>query len=741
MPSRYKIVSSFKEVHKLIEYCKETGYCSLDFETKAQGPHGPVTSKNGEEPTGPQYKEDEPTIIGISFQPGSGYSVPLFHKDSPFTRKEATKVLKLLGRELMENSDIIKIAFNLKFEYRWLRRYGITMRGRLFDAMLAKYLLDENPPSDLKSTVNRMLPEFAGYEDEVVKLVSVNRGWANIPLETLSEYCCLDCDLTLRLMLIFERKLIKKNFYNLFRNMCMMQTRVLAESESMGMLIDKPYLVKIEKEQRKQIEKNRKALLSHKKIKKFQKWRLKKHIKNLIKNTKKEIKGIRKGEIEFKNPEAAIRGREQKLSRYIAGELVTKKEQIDEEVNFNSPDQMIELLFNSPKGFNFDIIKYTKDKKTKQFTDRPSTDEEVLLELKLKDKSGFIDNLLSHRELTKLHSTYMVGILEKLTKENTLHCNYRIHGTVTGRLSSRNPNFQNFPRSTTSGLIKKMFVPPPGHLIMEIDYSQAELRVVAEIANDKAMIDIFKRGYNIHVATACKSVGALDRYDEVKNILKDENHPEEPEWTRLKKRAKVINFGILYQQSAVQLAGTLSEPGHPVSKEDAQRFKDEWLDMYPGVKKWFKKQEEFVKEHGYVYNIFGRKRRLESIWSNDRGVIGKAIRDAINAPIQGAASDFTQLSMVTIFDKIMRGEITLTTDKRYLAPAYTVHDSIGFYVMPKFIHTGLPPMIEICSNPDTKKYFGFEMKKVNMKMSAEVGTTWGGLKDYYPDEDYTKWLN
>lgn len=735
--NRHTMITTFKGVKEVIDGCKQTRYCSFDFETKALGPSGPAyKGKNSDNPAGPAYSEDAPTIIGIAYQVGHSFIIPLFHKDSPFTRAQAKKILRMLSMNLFENKDIIKIAYNFKFEYKWVMRYGGFFRGRIFDAMLAKYLLDEERPNDLKSLVARIFPEEAQYEDEVSKAVTKYGGWGEVPLEILSPYCGYDCELTLKLMIVLEQKLWAGGFYMLFRNMAMMQTRVLAESESQGFIIDRPYLEELFDSQKQLIDERLHNLTTHPRVLKFVKSRKKAHIKKLIADTKEEIKKIKSGEIEYKNPESAIKGRMDKLERYLMGTLVTKKERIDESINFNSVPQLIQLLFTSPKGFQFPIIAYTKDKK-KQPTKNPSTAEDVLLELQLKDETGFISDLLKLRELNKLYSTYIISPLNKLNSRNTLNTNYLIHGTVTGRLSSSKPNLQNIPRGTTSSVIKKMFIPPPGHLILEVDYGQAELRVVAEIAKDKAMIELFEKGYNIHVATACKANGCLDRYDEIQGvILKDENHPENLFWTKQKKRAKVINFGIIYGQTPPMLAGSLSEPGDPVSPEEAAEFREDWLKLYPGVSKWFKKQERFLKKHGWVKNIFGRKRRLPGIWSPERGVVNKAIRDSINAPIQGASSDMTQLSSIVIREKVINTDLKLTDDPRYQNQLYTVHDSLGFYIQPKYIHKAVPIIKAICENPDTLKYFGFEMKKVRMKVSAEIGLNWGELKDYKPDVDY-----
>lgn len=740
LSTRYTVIKTFEEVKKVVEYCKVTNYCSYDFETKAKGPHGATNDEEGKVPTGPQYIEDEPTMVSISFQPHSSYVIPLFHFESPFQRKEATKILEYLGEHLFENRSIVKVGYNLKFELRWLIRYGLTMKGPCLDMMLAKYLLNEERPNDLKSLVAELMPEYAGYEEDVRRLVSKYKGWANVPLKPLARYNAMDSDVTLRLVPMLEKKLIKNNFYKLFRNMCMPQTFVLAESESMGMCIDKEYLDELIIQTAKQIEKKLNSLISHKKIRRFQQGRVDEKIKKLIIETKEEIKLIQAGkpvgkkkEV-YKNPDIAIKNRMEKVSKYIAGNLTTKKERVND-FNPGSPDQMVDLLFNSPYGFRFKVVKYTKDKKTKKPTKRPSTDEEALLVLKNKDKSGFVQNVLDYREITKLYSTYMVAIQYRLTSHNTIHGSFLIHGTVTGRLSSKNPNLQNIPRSTTSSTIKKMYVCPPGHLLLEVDYGQAELRVAAELSGDEALIDIFKQGYNLHLATACKLNNCYERYAEIKAIEKDDKHKDHLFWIKEKKKGKVLNFSVLFGQSDYETANQMG-----VSVDEAREFKAEWFRAFPRIKPWMKEQAKKCKRDGYVYNLFGRKRRLPDIYSPNDGSYNKAVRDAINAPIQGSSSDFTQLSTIMIRDKVLKGELIMTDNIKYIHQAYTVHDSIGFYVQPKYLHKVVPVILDIMMNTMTQHYFGFKMKKVKMKASPSIGITWGELRDYNPTEDYDKLL-
>ena len=721
MKSRYKIIKNWKGIKRVVKYCKDTGYSSFDFETTGHPFHHPDGSITG---------------VSISFQIGSAYFIPLDHPDSPFI-DEFVKVLKYLGKHIFQNPLITKIAWNIQFEDRWLLRYGIRLRGICLDGMLAKYTLDEEKPMGLKPNVAKFLPEFADYDlpgtpSSKAKREVIINFWSNVELKPLAKYCCLDSDLTFRLMVFFERRIIDKGFYKIFRNLSMQIAQVLAESTYMGMQVDKKYLKKLEKRYGKKIEAVDKKLENHKIVRRFEKAAQKKAIRDLIKSVKKEIEQIE--EDDKPNAQRLITAREEKISRYIVGAFTTKKElQKIQPVNFGSPAQMVELLFKSKKGFRFDIVSYTKHKFTKKDTDTPSTGEDVLKELARDDDSGFMKNLLKSRELKKLHSTYMVGMLETLSSKNKVHTNYLVAGTVTGRLSSRSPNMQNIPRPTTNPDVKKMFVPPKGFLILEVDYSQAELRVVAELARDKTMINMFKREYNIHCATAAMAYTDMS-YEQFYPLTKDEGHKKH-EWAKkLKKKAKTYNFGVLYGQSPKKLAETIADAtGEKANIRNAEKGLAQWFKLFSSVDRWIKKQQRSAKKNGYVTNLFGRKRRLPDIHSSNYGKMLEAQRQSVNAPIQGAASDFTQFSSVLIREERLKGNLP-----DYMTQIYTVHDSIGFYIKPKDMPWVIPRLIEICANPQTKKWFNFQMKYVNMKVSPEIGINWASLKDYDRDEDYSK---
>lgn len=711
---KFKIVSSWKEVKEAVSYCKKTGYCSHDFET------------NGEPP---QLESSYPTILGMSFQPCSAYVIPLGHSESKF-KKNYIDILDYIGEHLISNTDVLKIAWNMKFENKWFLKYGWDYRGRCFDGMLAKHLLDEERPNGLGDMVNRIFDDFTDYKDDT-QILAKKHGWANIPLEELSKRNALDCDLTLRLMLRFEENLRKNGLYKLFRNLVMPNSNVLARCEYGGYNIDVPYLDGLVKSYARKIDRAEKKVKRLKCVRVYDRARVKSKTKELIKQTKLEIKNLRdQGKLPS---DRTIKNREEKISRYIAGEFTTKKEQKTvEPLSLSSSNQMIDFLFKHPKGLNFEVVKYTKDKKTKKFTTRPSTDEEVLDILKTKDTTGFIEKLLYHREINHLNSTYVVGMKEKLLGDK-VYTNFLIHGTVTGRLSSKEPNLQNIPRGTTAADIKRMFLPPPGMLILEVDYSQAELRMVAELSGDEAMIDIFRRNYNIHMATACLVNGGIHLYDEGKNAEKDDKHPKHLFWVKQKKRAKTINFGILYGQGPKKLSEELE-----CTPDEAKKFIKMWFSAYPKVEKWIKNQHKTAQRTGEILNIFGRKRRLPEATlgealakaENLSGKYFEALRQSVNAPIQGGSSDLTQLSAVEIDERIRAGKLPKMP---YL---YTVHDSLGFGIYPQDVHKVVPQIVEICSNPNTMKWFGFEMKSVRMKVSPEIGINWGELKEYDNWTDY-----
>lgn len=302
---------------------------------------------------------------------------------------------------------------------------------------------------------------------------------------------------------------------------------------------------------------------------------------------------------------------------------------------------------------------------------------------------------------------------------------------IVNHNSSQDPNMQNIPRDTTASDIKKMFVPPPGHVLLQADYSQAELRVMAAMAKETNMIRWFNEGRDIHLAVAMKK-NKVDEseYDRLNKLLDDEDGSEEfIFWKKQRKFAKTINFGIIYGQGANKLAENLECP-----VEEAKEFLVDYFKLFPKIKKFIAQQHRLAHEYGYVRSVFGRKRRLTDIDSEHKFKIAEAERQSVNAPIQGAASDYALFSSILIYEQRKKGIIPIE-----LPQAYTVHDSLGYFVRPEVVHEVVPKIFEICANPQTKEWFGFQIDSVTMKVDFEISEkSWGDLRKYNPNTDYIK---
>ncbi|MBI9037061.1 MAG: DNA polymerase I [Bacteroidales bacterium] len=292
------------------------------------------------------------------------------------------------------------------------------------------------------------------------------------------------------------------------------------------------------------------------------------------------------------------------------------------EFNISSPKQLGEILFEKLK-----IIERPKLTKTKQY----STGEEVLR--KLVNKHPIVRSILDFRSLTKLKSTYVDALPNLVSKrDGRIHTSYNQAVTSTGRLSSNNPNLQNIPIRTEKGReIRKAFVPRnENYVLLAADYSQIELRIIAELSNDKGMLEAFKSGIDIHTSTAAKVYGVT--IDEVTSDMR--------------RNAKSVNFGIIYGISAFGLSEQLNIP----RKEAAEIIKQYFV-KYPDLQKYMEKTKEFARKNGYVETIMGRRRYLRDINSNNAVVRGFAERNAVNAPIQGSSADMIKIAMINIFNE------------------------------------------------------------------------------------------
>lgn len=716
MVTRYHIIRTFSELKQLIEACSKTGYASVDFETNAKGIY---------------TDEFKPTILSVSFQVGSGVSIPLQHFDESVSFLQKNDLwlswLQYFGRKVIENPNIVKVGWNWKFDNQIFVKYGIYARGTVIDGMLAKYLLNEERPNGLKDMVRRYLPEFGDYE-KYDKFDNI--PWDKKPLEPLCRYGCMDVDFTLRLSIFLEAKLIEKGFYSLYRHLIMPASKVLQSAECHGLPLDKELNESLQVKYNNLIETFTNKLYSIPQVIKYEKYTKKERKDKYINKLREEIEELSSQT----GKERQIKTREQKISRVLVGEYVTKEEKaLDNPVNFKSTKQMVDLLFISPKGFKFPILAYTKDEKTKRDTSNPSTSEDVLVKLKAYDKSSFIDTLLELRGVSTINSTFIVGLGNLIQSDGCVHPTFLIHGTTSGRLSSREPNGQNIPKTMVNPDVKLQFITPPNKLFLTYDYSQAELRILAHLAKEDTMLEWFRTGKDIHLASACKKYH--EDYDKIIKIYEDEQHPEHKLWKKRRKQAKTINFGIVYEQSAPKLAESLSTPEEVVSAEEGQEFLDDYFCTFPKIKKFMEKQHKFMEKNGYCVSLFGRRRRCPQVYSEKYGEYLEALRQSTNMPCQSAASDMALFASVIVYEKVKKGELPPMDE------VDTVHDSVYQFIEPKYL---TPDTIygiwDICRNPSTKKYFGFSIDDVDMSMDFTVGRNMAEELPYIPGYDYSKLL-
>ena len=322
MRTRYHIIKSKAELLKLIQACKKTGYASVDFETNAK----------------PIYNHDfKPTIVSVTFMAGFGCSIPLDHPETSEYCENGwkwKKMLKLFGREVIENRKVVKMAWNGKFDFQIFERYNIYLRGTMLDGMLAKYILNEEKPNGLKDMVDRYLPEAAGYEaDKGFDKIP----WDQKPLQQLCQYGCQDTDYTFRLMLFFEKKLIDLGMYSLYRNLIMPASRVLQAVEKNGLYLDREFNQKLLEEYKPKIDQALENIYTLPKMVKFQKKYTANRIEKYIEKIEAEL-----AELDPKDPkdQKKIASRETKISNIRAGVFSNKTErELVRRINLNSnPD-------------------------------------------------------------------------------------------------------------------------------------------------------------------------------------------------------------------------------------------------------------------------------------------------------------------------------------------------------------------------------------------------------------------
>ena len=517
-------------------------------------------------------------LVGLSFsvKPGTGYYIPL-----SAVRDEAQAIVNEF-RVVLENPEIEKIGQNTKYDILVLKWYGVEVQGKIFDTMLAHYLIDP----DTRHGMDILSENYLGYSPiSITKLIGPkgkNQGtMRDVPVEDVVDYAAEDADVTLQLAHIFEPKLVELNAAKLAEEIENPLVYVLADIEKEGVRIDM----------------------------------------DTLKAYSAEL------EIEIRKAEQSV---------YEKAGLT---------FNLASPKQLGEVLFDK-------LQLDPKAKKTK--TGQYQTGEDVLMALA--SKSDIVKDILDFRQLQKLKSTYVDALpLMVNPKTGRVHTSYNQAVAATGRLSSNNPNLQNIPIRTERGReVRKAFIArDENHILLSADYSQIELRIIAEISKEENMLDAFNNGIDIHTATAAKVYGVS---------IEDVDSTQ-------RRNAKAVNFGIIYGQSAFGLSQNLGIP-----RKEAADIIEQYFAQYPGIKRYMGDTMNFARENGFVETIMGRRRYLRDINSANQTVRGFAERNAINAPIQGSAADMIKIAMINIHREMKAQNLQSTMTMQ-------VHDELVFDVV------------------------------------------------------------
>ena len=514
-------------------------------------------------------------------------------------------------------------------------------------------------------------------------------------------------------------------------------SKLLTEVEANGLYLDREFNQKLLSEYKPKIEAAKQTIYDLPRVKKFQQKYNQQRIEAYLEKIQNEIDKMDPDDPKDKRK---IENREKKIANVRAGIFSNKAERgLIAQINLNSPNDLPALMY-SKDGLKLPIIAYTQ--KDYKDTDQPSTAEDTLVELRLtindpeNPKAIFLDKLLELRGLEKMYKTYILGWSEKVQDDDCLHGRFLLHGTTSGRLSSQEPNMQQIPKTSVDPNIKKQLIARPGQLYLVMDFSQAELRIMAHLSGDETYLKAFREGQDPHLAIAAKKYGIP--YEQALAIYDDENHPDHKLWKTRRKQAKQIAFGLIYGIQAKLLSVKLSDPksGLIVSPEEAQQMMDEFFEEHPKIKVFMVKQEKLLKKQGYIKSLFGTKRRLPGIYSENNKDVAYAIRLAVNFPCQCAASHMTLFGSILNYWHMKQG---------YFPPMMevcTVHDAAYYNTVPEYINVyTIWKMWDTFRNPQTKKYFGFQIDDVDMSMDFEIGRNMGEELPFIPGYDYNKMLD
>jgi len=553
-------------------------------------------------------------LVGMSFaiKAHEAYYVPV-----PAEQDVAMAIVAEF-KDLFENESIEKIGQNIKYDALLMKWYGVEVKGRYFDTMVAHYLI----APELRHNMDFLAESYLSYQPVSITTLIGKKGknqlsMRDIAVDRVVDYASEDADITWQLKDELAPKLEEGELTELYDTMEEPMIKALVTMESNGVKVDTDYLNEYSVELEQKIDEIHKSI----------------------------------------HEEAGV------------------------PFNIASPKQVGEVLFDKMK------LPY-RWRKTK--SGQYSTNEEKLTEL-AKD-FPFVEKILKYRGLAKLKSTY-VDALPRMVNPKTgrIHSSFNQALAATGRLSSNNPNLQNIPIRTPEGAkVREAFVPrDENHVLVAADYSQIELRLIAEISQDETMLEAFINGQDIHTATAARVFDVP--YDEV---------------TKLQRyRAKTVNFSIIYGAGSTNLSKQLD-----IKRAEAKELIENYFKTYSGLKKYMGDIVEEAREKGYVKTLMGRRRYLRDINSRNALARTSSERLAVNSPIQGTAADLIKMAMIKIHQAFKKHDFK---SKMILQ----VHDELVFDAHKDELDTILPIIKECMEN-------AMPGLKVPILVESGIGNNW-----------------
>lgn len=575
------------------------------------------------ETTSTSHMRSEIVGISISIRPGKAFYIPVGHDPRQGHQLPLRDVIKAL-RGTFIDPQIPKLGHNLSFDYVVLARHGLETRPLAFDSMIAEWVGDTSSRNlGLKGLVWVRLSQQMIEIEDLLGKGRKQLTMAQVPIDKAGAYAAADSEVVLRLKPILEKRIYDEKAEKIFTEIEMPLVPVLAKMEMTGISLDTDFL------------------------------------------------HVMAGE----------------LDRDLANIAQQVYQQVGEEFNLNSPQQLSHALFDRLK------IPPPDGMRRKTSSGSLSTAADILDSMR--DSHPVVAWILDYRELAKLKSTYVDALpLEVNPQTGRVHTSYNQAGTVTGRIASSEPNLQNIPIRTELGRkVRRAFISSPGTMLLGVDYSQVELRIVAHIANDEAMLQAFRDGQDIHATTAASILGI----------------PLGQVTSEQRRNAKAVNFGLIYGMSPFGLSR-----GTDLTLAEAENFVKAYFAKFPGVRAYIENTKQQARKMGYVETLLGRRRYFPGLKDGTNYILRSRLeRECINSPIQGTAADIMKVAMLRIAQALPKAKL-------HGQMLLQVHDELVLEVP----EAELDQTAEIVSEEMSSAY----QLKVPLQTEVKVGKNWGEMK-------------